>query len=177
MSTEQSRRVEKVEIDAPRPASTEAPREAPREAPIVGQRQTRQRDTILRVIQEAGGPLSIPEIHAQAQAVLPGLGVATVYRTLKLLGEARQVNGVILPSGETRYERAGLGHHEHFQCRACRQVFDLSVCPVHIPAGTVLPGGFVVEDHEMTIYGLCSNCAQPKPPASAAIAKRKKQAV
>jgi Fur family ferric uptake transcriptional regulator len=33
------------------------------------------------------------------------------------------------------------------------------VCPVHIPAGTVLPGGFVVEDHEMTIYGLCSECS------------------
>lgn len=177
MNSKQDTSAGEVNLDRPHPA--------PRKAPLVGQRQTRQRDTILRVIQEAGGPLSIPEIHAQAQATLPGMGVATVYRTLKLLGEAHQVNGVILPSGETRYERAGLGHHEHFQCRACSQVFDLSICPVHIPAGTVLPGGFVVEDHEMTIYGLCSQCAQPKSPggkpaptaSTAATARRKKQTV
>ena len=173
MNTEQNSGAEQVDLDAVREASTEAP-----EAPILGQRQTRQRSTILRVIQEAGGPLSIPEIHAQAQADLPGMGVATVYRTLKLLNEARAVNGVILPSGETRYERAGLGHHEHFQCRSCSQVFDLSVCPVHIPAGTVLPGGFVVEDHEMTIYGLCSNCANPPAPAAkVAKTRRKKQTI
>ena len=140
-------------------------------APILGQRHTRQRETILRVIQESAGPLSVPEIHAQAQAALPGVGIATIYRTLKLLGEAHQVNGVILPSGETRYERSGLGHHEHFQCRSCQQVFDLSVCPVHIPAGTVLPGGFVVQDHEMTIYGLCADCAKPPAKPSKRTAK------
>lgn len=129
-------------------------------APRIGQRQTRQRDMILSVIENAGGPLSVPEIHAQAGGQLPSLGVATVYRTLKLLSELQQVKPVILPSGETRYERSSLGHHEHFQCRSCEQVFDLSVCPVHIPRGTVLPGGFVVEDHEMTIYGLCAACAR-----------------
>jgi hypothetical protein len=42
-------------------------------------------------------------------------------------------------------------------------VFDLSVCPVHIPAGTILAGGFLVEDHEMTLYGVCGNCSSSTP--------------
>jgi Fur family ferric uptake transcriptional regulator len=129
------------------------------EAAKVGQRRTRQREAILRSIQEADGPLPVPEIHDRARKSLAALGIATVYRTLKLLHDAGQIKPVILPSGETRYEKSGLGHHEHFRCRVCEQVFDLSVCPVHIPAGTILAGGFLVEDHEMTLYGVCGNCS------------------
>ncbi len=121
-------------------------------------RQTRQRDAILSAIQNSDGPLSVPEIHERARAGLNSLGIATVYRALKLLSQNHQIQPVILPSGEMRYERTGIGHHEHFQCRSCEQVFDLSACPVHIPRGTMLPGGFLVEDHTMTIYGLCSAC-------------------
>lgn len=128
------------------------------DAANLGQRQTRQRGAILQAIDTADGPLSVPEIYDRARQELPKLGIATVYRTLKLLSEAGQIQLVILPSGETRYEKSGLGHHEHFQCRMCEQVFDLAACPVHIPAGTVLAGGFVVEDHEMTLYGVCGSC-------------------
>lgn len=135
----------------------------------LGQRQTRQRDAILQVLNAANGPLSVPEIFALSQKVIP-LGIATVYRTINLLLSAEEILGVILPSGETRYESAGLGHHDHFQCRKCGHVFDLSVCPLHLARGTIIPGGFVVEDHEMTLYGLCAACAKGaknKKPAKA----------
>jgi Fur family transcriptional regulator, ferric uptake regulator len=129
----------------------------------LGQRQTRQRDAIYQVIEAATGPLSVPEIHDRARVLFPRLGIATVYRTVKLLQEGGRIQSVILPSGETRYEETGLGHHEHFQCRKCSQVFDIKVCPVHIPKGTELTGGFVVDDHELTIYGTCPDCvAEPK---------------
>jgi len=127
--------------------------------PSLGQRQTRQRDAILQVMSEANGPLSTPEIFALAKKVIP-LGIATVYRTINLLLAAKEIQSVILPSGETRYESANLGHHDHFQCRKCRHVFDLSVCPLHLASGTIIPGGFMVEDHEMTLYGLCPDCAK-----------------
>ena len=122
------------------------------------QRQTRQRDAILYVIREAAGPLSVPEIHQRAAKTLPTIGIATIYRTINLLLAAKEIQSVILPSGETRYESANLGHHDHFQCRKCSHVYDLSVCPLHLASGTIIPGGFVVESHEMTLYGLCPNC-------------------
>jgi len=128
-------------------------------ATSLGQRQTRQRDAILKVLDEANGPLSTPEIFKLAKKVIP-LGIATVYRTINLLLAAKEIQSVILPSGETRYESANLGHHDHFQCRKCRHVFDLSVCPLHLASGTIIPGGFMVEDHEMTLYGLCPDCAK-----------------
>lgn len=124
----------------------------------LGQRHTRQRDAILHVLAEAKGPLSVPEIFALAKKKIP-IGIATVYRSINLLLTAREIQSVILPSGETRYESADLGHHDHFQCRKCERVFDLSVCPLHLASGTIIPGGFVVEDHEMTLYGSCPECA------------------
>jgi Fur family ferric uptake transcriptional regulator len=78
---------------------------------------------------------------------------------------AEQVQSVALPSGETRYKIAGPGHSDHFQCRACHGVFALSACPVHLSGGAcangaVLPQGFIVEDHAVTLYGLCADCAK-----------------
>jgi Fur family ferric uptake transcriptional regulator len=142
----------------------------------LGQRQTRQRDAILKVLTEANGPLSVPEIFALAKKKIP-LGIATVYRAVNLLLTAREIQSVILPSGETRYESADLGHHDHFQCRNCGHVFDLSVCPLHLASGTIIPGGFLVEDHEMTLYGLCPDCtgkSAKKRPAKAAKTASKK---
>jgi Fur family transcriptional regulator, ferric uptake regulator len=131
-------------------------------APMLGHRNTRQRDHIHQVIQDAQGPLTVQEIHERAQREVTGLGIATVYRTLNLLLEKEHIQSVILPSGETRYERSDLGHHHHFHCRVCDEVFDLATCPVSIPDGNALGPGYVVESHELTLYGICPRCG-PQP--------------
>lgn len=125
---------------------------------MTASRSTRQRDVISRILQDAPGPLGVAEIHEQARATLPRLGIATVYRTLKLLTEQRRIHSVSL-DGETLYEAAGRGHHHHFSCTACQRVFTLHSCPLNLPSGTVYPGGFVVQAHEVTLYGLCPECA------------------
>ena len=125
----------------------------------LGERNTRQRETIVQVIQAAAGPLTVPEILERAQQTVPGLGIATVYRTVKLLSDAREVQTVILPSGETRYESAQLGHHHHFHCRVCETVYDMETCLVRVPESRTVDHGFVVESHELTCYGVCRNCS------------------
>jgi len=121
-------------------------------------RETKQRNTIIKTILSAEGPLSIEEIHKRASTEVSGLGIATVYRTIKALKEKEQVAVVELPGEEPRYEPVGRGHHHHFRCLSCDQTFDLEICPVGIPRGTTLPGGYTVEDHSLTLYGRCSVC-------------------
>jgi Fur family ferric uptake transcriptional regulator len=125
----------------------------------LGERRTRQKETIVEVIHEAAGPLTVQQILERAQERVPGLGVATVYRTVKLLTDAGQVQVVILPSGETRYESARLGHHHHFHCRVCQTVYDMETCLVRVPESRTVDQGFIVERHELTCYGVCRNCA------------------
>jgi len=135
---------------------------------LLGQRHTRQRDAILQAITSARGPVSIQQILTRAQGALGSLGIATVYRTLNLLLESKRIQTVVRPGGQTCYERSGLGHHDHFQCRACKNVYDLEVCPLHLASGTIIPGGYMVEDHEMTLYGLCPACSPAKKGAKVA---------
>lgn len=121
-------------------------------------RSTRQRDVISRILQDAEGPLAVSDVLDRARGDLPGLGVATVYRTLKLLTDQGRIHPVTL-DGETRYEASGQGHHHHFSCQDCGRVFTLHTCPVALPSGTVYPGGFIVRTHEVTLYGQCPDCA------------------
>ena len=123
------------------------------------QRVTKQRLAILDVIRESDGPLTVDEIHEHAGKRCDGLGIATVYRNVKMMQEKDEIQTVFLPDGEVRYEAADLGHHHHFRCRVCERVFDLDICPVSLPDGSVLPGGFEVEDHEVILYGRCPGCA------------------
>lgn len=121
-------------------------------------RATRQRDVISRVLDHAEGPLTVGDVLEQAKSDLPTLGIATVYRTLKLLTEQGRIHPVVL-DGETLYEASGKGHHHHFSCNRCGRVFTLHTCPVSLPKGTALAGGFIVQSHEVTLYGLCPECA------------------
>ncbi len=126
-------------------------------------RNTRQRETIIEVLEQSEGPLSIPQILEQAHHELPRLGLATVYRTMNLLRDEAKVLEVALPGEEVRYEIAKREHHHHFRCQNCNKVFELDFCPLHLPAGTLLPNGYRVLDHHLTLYGLCERCDQPNP--------------
>lgn len=121
------------------------------------ERRTRQRDAIQDVVHDAQRPLSAAEIHEQAALHLTGLGIATVYRTLKSLIDAGDIVTVTLPGDTPRYERAALGHHHHFHCRSCGRVFEVNGCPKNL--ARLAPRGFTVDDHEVVLYGRCRGCA------------------
>lgn len=122
----------------------------------IGQRRTTQRQAILNSIIDAGQPMTVAQIHEVTEKRLGKLGIATVYRTVKLLLEKEQIQVVSLPDGESRYEAAHLGHHHHFQCKSCSEVYDIEMCPVKVT--TELPDGFELTGHHLTLYGLCPKC-------------------
>src|SRR5256885_663976 len=68
------------------------------------ERSTRQRSSIRTVMEEAGRPLLPAEILGAAQREVPAIGLATVYRNIKQLMEAGEVQAVDLPGEATRYE-------------------------------------------------------------------------
>ena len=121
------------------------------------ERNTRQRAAIRDAIAQASRPLLPQEVLGAAQQQAPGLGIATVYRNLKALVEEGELRPVNLPGENPRFELVGHHHHHHFQCRACLRVFDVHACPGDLSA--MAPQGFTVEDHDLTLYGRCRDCA------------------
>lgn len=120
-------------------------------------RKTRQREAIRTAIAKAHAPVGPREILEAASSDVEGLGLATVYRTLKLMTEAGEINAVDIPGGSPRYEVSGKPHHHHFLCRTCDKVFELEGCCGHFEELT--PRGFSVEHHDLTLFGTCASCA------------------
>lgn len=124
------------------------------------ERNTRQRTAIREAIAEAARPLLPQEVLEAAQIGVPGLSLATVYRNLKALLEDGELQAVNLPGENPRYELADRSHHHHFQCRQCQRVFEVDACPGDL--ASLAPPGFTVDGHELTLYGLCRDCAPAK---------------
>lgn len=123
-------------------------------------RNTRQRDAIRRAIQEAGRPLSAAEVLSLADLHVPGLGVATVYRTLSAFLEEGSVVAVPIPGEPPRYESrdAASRHHHHFHCGGCGRVFDVPGCPQGLDQ--LAPPGFSIRGHDLLLHGECSDCTE-----------------
>ena len=121
------------------------------------QRSTKQRNAIQQAMAQANRPLTPQEVLELAQIAIPSLGIATVYRAIKMMIEDGVLREVYLPGRSPMYEVANYGHHHHFQCTLCARVFDVHACPGNL-AG-LAPPGFVVDGHEITLYGRCSDCA------------------
>ncbi|ACD82416.1 Fur family transcriptional regulator [Candidatus Methylacidiphilum infernorum] len=120
-------------------------------------RKTKQKEAIFRVLSSAESPLSPAEIQNRASLLVPSLGIATVYRLLKTLKEMKQVVTVEIPGESPRYEISGRAHHHHFYCRKCHQIFELGKCDERIE--DLAPKGFLVQEHEIILYGRCPSCA------------------
>lgn len=122
-------------------------------------RSTRQRSAILAALHKAERPLSAAEVLHFARTEVPGLGLATVYRTIDSLAERKEIIAVEIPGKPPRYELAGKEHHHHFLCRACHRVYEVEGCPGNFDA--FVPEGFELEGHEITLYGRCDACRRP----------------
>lgn len=120
------------------------------------QRDTRQRRVLRKVLEHADRPLSPHEILEAAQAEMPSLGIATVYRNVKSMVEEAALQTVEIPGEGLRYELAGKEHHHHFYCRGCARVFEVDGCPGNLKR--LAPEDFEVESHLLVLYGLCPTC-------------------
>lgn len=120
------------------------------------ERRTRQRSAIWLAFEGAARPLGPRETLDLAQKEVPNLGMATVYRSIRALVSEGKLRVVELPGSPDRYEVAGKDHHHHFHCRSCDSVFEVETCQGDFD--DITPTGFRLEDHEVTLYGLCPGC-------------------
>jgi Fur family transcriptional regulator, ferric uptake regulator len=125
-----------------------------------GLRSTRQRDIILDVFLSTHEHVSVEELYLKIKSIHPGIGSATVYRTLKLFSEAGLANEILLHDGQTRYEHVMAGeHHDHLVCTGCNSIIEFENETIEkLQEEVAARHGFLIKSHKMEIYGLCSSC-------------------
>ncbi len=130
-----------------------------------GLRVTAQRTILLNLLHQVEGHrhFTAQEIHEEAETSLPGLNLATVYRTLEGLYEAGLVDRMDSSAIEqVRFSFRDPDHaHGHLCCRACGKVEEFSFDLIVDFADKVKKAkGFAIDRSHLTLSGLCRNCSQ-----------------
>lgn len=122
------------------------------------QRLTGQRKLILEVFLRADCHQTIEELHQRTRAINPNIGMATVYRTIKLLCECGLVSGFKHTDGAVRYE-LGQEYHEHLICIKCGRLVEVMDPEIkELQNKMAQKNVFKILHSRLELYGICREC-------------------
>jgi Fur family transcriptional regulator, ferric uptake regulator len=122
-----------------------------------GYRDTSPRRAVVHAIAEKEHHFTAEELREQ----LPGVGRATVYRSLKLLVDAGVLCRVLLEDGDLHYQLSHRGHHHHLLCVECGGSEDLLGCDIEDQLNRVAAAhNFQMSGHWLEVYGRCHKCVE-----------------
>ncbi len=123
---------------------------------------TKERNIILRSFLAASRHVTAEELHTLVKKKHPGVGLATVYRTLALfcacgLAEQRQFG-----DGHTRYELTyNVKHHDHMICTHCHRIIEFENEAIEaLQNEMAVKHHFAIHNHKLEIYGHCWECTK-----------------
>ena len=120
-----------------------------------GHRVTNPRRSVISLLEDKSDGFSAEEISHE----LPGVGRATVYRTIKLLLEAGVICKLVLPDGGSKYSLARIEHHHHTLCIKCGTVGEFRNTTIERlvrAIGEHISGEIV--GHRMEFHVICEQC-------------------
>lgn len=137
-------------------SSVETLRHALKDAKL---RATAQRIAILGVLRDRPGHFSVDDIGEAVRTRLGTVSLQTVYDALDALTSAGLARRIEPAGSPALFEaRAGDNHH-HVVCRRCGAVGDIDCVVGSTPCLDASDtGGFVLDEAEITFWGLCPDC-------------------
>jgi Fur family transcriptional regulator, ferric uptake regulator len=147
-------------------AQPQPPRANPRSRRLSGRiRVTRQGEAIDDVLRAADGFRTAQDLYGDLRGQGLSVGLTTVYRHLKVLADAGEIDVVHRPDGEAQYrlcrptaaDRAGgQDHHHHLVCRVCGRAVEVDGPEVEDWAERVAAAaGYTQISHTVEVFGLC----------------------
>ena len=125
-----------------------------------GQRFTEQRAAVFRFLSGTDVHPSADEVFLAVRQSLPGISLATVYKSLETLVGCGLAVKLTYSDGSARYD-GRTDPHNHARCLACGKVIDI---PGRIPDDQLQAlhrhvDGFVVTGYRLELSGYCPSCA------------------
>lgn len=114
-------------------------------------RNTENKERILSIF-DSVHTATASDVHGQLSDIDP----STIYRNIKRFVEDGVLKEVQIGKGERTYEKV-TEDHEHFICRRCRVVQELSIGKEIL--AVVIPRGVDINICDLTISGVCTSCA------------------
>ena len=117
-------------------------------------RRSKKRERIFEILYSTKSHPTAEQIYQELKKDFPDVGLATVYRNLKILLEEKKIFIVDVGDGREHYD-ADLSEHAHCFCIKCKRVFDIADVSIN---NANLPDGFVPTGQRYYVYGVCKNC-------------------
>lgn len=119
---------------------------------------TRQREYILNAFLKMEHVTAEQMYHLLAKKD-PHIGLATIYRTLKLFCETGLAQERHFGT-QTQFDNvAHKGHHDHMICTSCGKIVEFQNCQIEqLQEEVATKNGFTIQTHKLELYGLCSDC-------------------
>ncbi len=122
---------------------------------------SKARDSVVEIFLATKEHIDLQTLYTLARKRHPGVGFATVYRTMKLLEEAGLAHARRFGDAkETLYEVAvGRSHHDHLICQRCGLIVEFVSPDVEALQDKIAERhGFTLSSHRHELYGTCPNC-------------------
>lgn len=120
-----------------------------------GLRMTDQRRIIARVLSESDDHPDVETVYQRASAIDAKIGLATVYRTLRLFEEANILERHDFGDGRARYEEVPEEHHDHLIDVKTGDVIEFQNQKIEKLQREVAEElGYRLVDHRLELYGI-----------------------
>ena len=86
-------------------------------------RKTKQRETILSIINNSDEHLDAYGIYNIAKTKLVNISLGTIYRNLKSLESTGEIKVIFDGTDKLRYDK--IVPHQHFMCIKCHKIIDI----------------------------------------------------
>jgi len=122
-------------------------------------RITPQRLAILKLRSQSEEHPSLEQIYERVRAEFPTTSLATVYKTIALLKEIKEVLELGFPDASNRYDGFKPFPHVHVICTKCRKIMD----PELIGLDELIEEmgnktGYSILSHRLDFFGVCEGC-------------------
>ena len=132
---------------------------------IRGEKLTEPRRLLVEHIFASHKHFDADELVADLQASGRRVSRATVYRTLRLMVEARLLRELELNNRKVYEHDHGYPSHDHLHCTTCGVILEFTNEEVRrIREQVARAHGFRASGHRFIVSGQCANCAQSRAP-------------
>ncbi len=125
-----------------------------------GLKVTIPRVTILELLQNAEkNHYSAEDVFSELRESGHEIGLATVYRVLSQFEQAGILVKHHFESGQAVFELETGQHHDHLICMNCDKIVEFYDADLESKQKQIAnEHGFELEEHNVVLYGICSDC-------------------
>lgn len=131
-----------------------------------GFRMTGPRRAVAQLLTQREGQFTAEELLAESRTRGLGIGRATIFRSLELLGRLNLVERVDLPSGDHAYLICEPDHHHHVICSQCGRAATFTMEDRGLAERleqVAQATGYAIDAHRLEVYGRCPDCQAETP--------------